>query len=299
MIEGRVPEISEWRRWPVVLQRAVPEQLVDEGRYRSWCRVPVETRLYQLRENDKAGSAIALDLPEPEYAPVIFDRARQTGDEVTVLLNGVEKVEPDFLARVKGLLPAGPDWRSDDLVSTWSTVNSGIGFHAGHEDGYVVQCQGARRWRVWDKTTLSGAYLRFLMGEGTDEYAVVPERPTKTAPIIDVTLEPGDALYIPANFPHEGVTTRESISLSVAWRGFSAFTLLRRFYGNDVLSSMTELARVDRNWFELLADPPVAADVVAHLVAEAAAVVDLDALGVTGPELRRRMTKRLVVTGSL
>jgi 50S ribosomal protein L16 3-hydroxylase len=45
-------------------------------------------------------------------------------------------------------------------------------------------------------------------------------------PIIDVELLPGDILYIPPGFPHDGVTLEESMSFSVGFRAKSACDML-------------------------------------------------------------------------
>ena len=48
----------------------------------------------------------------------------------------------------------------------------------------------------------------------------------KTSPLLDVILNPGDVLYVPPFFPHEGVTQEESISIAFAWKGITYFHLL-------------------------------------------------------------------------
>ena len=256
-------------------------------------------RLYQRREAMKAGSAVAVHLPTPELAPRVFEQAAAHGEDVTVLINHVERVAEEFCDQVRAQLPAGPAWRSDDVVSTLSAPQSGIGFHAGHEDGFVVQLAGSRRWRVWHRCVLKSNYLRFLLGEGLNEYEVVPERP-ESAPLIDTELRPGDILYIPAEFPHEGITLEESISMSIAWRGFSPFTLIRRYYGTEVLSEMEQRAKVNMHYFDLLPDPPPElSDIPSYLVARVCERVDIAEIGLNEKALCARIERRYASLGTI
>ena len=50
--------------------------------------------------------------------------------------------------------------------------------------------------------------------------------PTPAVRIIDTELLPGDILYIPPGFPHDGVTLEESMSFSVGFRAKSACDML-------------------------------------------------------------------------
>ena len=104
-------------------------------------------------------------------------------------------------------------------MATFSHTGAGIGYHAGTEDGFVVQMQGRREWNVWEQSVLTEDYRHALCGSMRDVAA--DARPT-AEPLLRCTLTPGDALYIPALFPHEGVTLETSLSLSLAWRGLSA-----------------------------------------------------------------------------
>lgn len=287
-----------WRTHPAVRRAQLFDLAVTRSTFDGWCTPPVTVRLYQRREAEKAGSAVAVLLPDPTMAPRVFDGARFSGEDVTVLINGVEKVDETTVGEIGSCLLSGPDWRLDDAVSTLSSAGSGIGFHAGHEDGFIVQLAGKRRWRVWHRDVLDDTYLHFLLGKGNNEYEVVPERPN-SRPLIDTTLEPGDALYIPAMFPHEGITLEESISFSFAWRGFSPFTLLRRYFGSEILESLESAAATNTNYFAMLPDPPLPdVSIPDFLTASVAALVDVSQeLGLSLDELRSRLRWRLSSEG--
>ena len=67
---------------------------------------------------------------------------------------------------------------------------------------------GSRRWRVGDKLP---------MRQFCPHPALLHVDPFP--PIIDEDLEPGDILYIPPGFPHDGFTHETALNYSVGFRG--------------------------------------------------------------------------------
>ncbi|HZD71839.1 MAG TPA: cupin domain-containing protein [Actinomycetes bacterium] len=79
-------------------------------------------------------------------------------------------------------------------VNAYITPRSsrGLGLHADGHDVFVLQVHGRKRWEVYQP------------GPGRD-----PRAPGRR--LLDVTLEPGDCLYVPLGFPH-AVWTEQSAS---------------------------------------------------------------------------------------
>ena len=213
-----------WRKQPAIYRGHAPSTRLDQIRSDclvSWARPPARARIFVADETGVPGGSVAREIPSPELASQIYAQFRDQ-EPVTLLLNHVERTD----VRVRELqqsfrIPYA--WRLDNAVATFSTAASGIGYHAGHEDGFIVQVAGIRRWRVWSKALLSPEYLRYLL-RGDTGLPVEP-RPSAT-PLVNCTLLPGDTLYIPALFPHEGVTQEDSISLSLGWKGISTYHAL-------------------------------------------------------------------------
>ncbi len=111
-----------------------------------------------------------------------------------------------------------PHWRLDDLMVSFATPGGGVGPHIDWYDVFICQGSGKRNWRVGDK----GQHR---------EYAAHPALLHVDAfdAIIDVELMPGDILYIPPGFPHDGITLETSLSFSVGFRTHSAVSLLSGF----------------------------------------------------------------------
>src|SRR5476651_906560 len=101
-----------------------------------------------------------------------------------------------------------PDWRLDDLMISYSVPGGGVGPHIDQYDVFIIQGMGSRRWRVGDKLPLR---------QFCPHPALLHVEPF--TPIIDEDLEPGDILYIPPGFPHDGFTHETAMNYSVGFRG--------------------------------------------------------------------------------
>ncbi|RUO25674.1 hypothetical protein CWE09_02795 [Aliidiomarina minuta] len=108
-----------------------------------------------------------------------------------------------------------PDWRIDDLMVSYSTIGGGVGPHLDQYDVFIIQGEGQRRWQI---------------GERGEYTSVVPHPDLKQIngfkADIDVILEPGDMIYIPAGFPHSGDSLKPSMNYSVGFRAPTQAELL-------------------------------------------------------------------------
>ncbi len=113
-----------------------------------------------------------------------------------------------------------PRWRLDDVMVSYATPGGGVGPHIDLYDVFICQGSGRRRWRVGDLGPHKefSAHPALLHTEAFD-------------PIIDVELLPGDILYLPPGYPHDGVTLEPSMSFSVGYRTASA---------KDMVSAMAD-----------------------------------------------------------
>ncbi|MFG1172940.1 JmjC domain-containing protein [Erwiniaceae bacterium CAU 1747] len=111
-----------------------------------------------------------------------------------------------------------PDWRTDDLMISFSVPGGGVGPHFDQYDVFIIQGTGRRRWRVGEKTELKQhcPHPDLLQVEPFDA-------------IIDEEMEPGDILYIPPGFPHEGYSLENALNYSVGFRAPSGRELISSF----------------------------------------------------------------------
>jgi 50S ribosomal protein L16 3-hydroxylase len=99
-----------------------------------------------------------------------------------------------------------PDARLDDLMISFATDNGGVGPHFDSYDVFLLQAQGKRRWRIGaqqDLTLVDGVPLKILAN-------FTPEQ--------EFVLEPGDMLYLPPQYAHDGVAEGECMTYSIGFR---------------------------------------------------------------------------------
>lgn len=111
-----------------------------------------------------------------------------------------------------------PEWRMDDLMVSYSVPGGGVGPHLDQYDVFIIQGAGRRRWRVGEKQPM-------------EQHRPHPDL-LQVAPfdaIIDEELMPGDILYIPPGFPHEGYSLETSLNYSVGFRAPNARELISHF----------------------------------------------------------------------
>lgn len=119
-----------------------------------------------------------------------------------------------------------PDARLDDLMLSWASPGGGVGPHVDSYDVFLLQVQGRRRWRVGhaaDTRFVEGAPLKLLR---------------HFDPVHDWLLEPGDMLYLPPNWGHDGVAEGgDCMTCSIGFRAPAAqelaHDLLQRLADDD------------------------------------------------------------------
>jgi ribosomal protein L16 Arg81 hydroxylase len=275
-----------WRKRPVLIRNAAPaDRLAGFGLDKV---MGIVARLAHMRVfvSDEGGAAPrtpAARLVPNDKAPAIFQQLAGSSLKYTVLLNKVETVDADVRA-VRDAMQVPHRWREDDIVLTYSSVGSGIGYHAGHEDAIIVQAAGRRHWRVWPAEAVEDEDRKRILISARGDYSALERRGYE--PLIDCELRAGDALYIPPFCPHQGVTLKDSISIALGWRGVAYFHLLGAC--SDLITHPDDapVEALAAPFFELVPDAgpggpdpaKAAASIVSRLKALGCAVADEGAL---------------------
>jgi 50S ribosomal protein L16 3-hydroxylase len=140
----------------------------------------------------------------------------------TLLVQGVDLHVPaahELLCRFRFV----PDARLDDLMVSYASDGGGVGAHVDSYDVFLLQVHGRRRWRVGpaaDAAFVEGLPLKVL---------------ARFDPTHDWLLEPGDMLYLPPGWGHDGTAEGECMTCSIGFRAPSAAELAR-----DVLQRAAE-----------------------------------------------------------
>lgn len=99
-----------------------------------------------------------------------------------------------------------PDARLDDLMISWATDGGGVGPHFDSYDVFLLQAQGQRRWRI-------GRQKDLALQEGVPLKILANFQPEQ-----EFVLEPGDMLYLPPRYAHDGIAEGECQTYSIGFR---------------------------------------------------------------------------------
>ena len=143
----------------------------------------------------------------------------------TMLVQGVNHVLPQAADLLKHFSFI-PHARLDDLMVSYAPKGGGVGPHFDSYDVFLLQGSGHRRWQISeqaDRTLVAGAPLRILRNFMAEQEWI---------------LEPGDMLYLPPHWAHNGVAEDDCMTYSIGFRTPSYQELGEQFlvYLQDNLS---------------------------------------------------------------
>ena len=99
-----------------------------------------------------------------------------------------------------------PDARLDDVMVSYATDGGGVGPHFDSYDVFLLQAHGQRKWRIGRQKDLSlqpGVPLKILQNFEAEE---------------EFVLNPGDMLYLPPKYAHDGIAQGECMTWSIGFR---------------------------------------------------------------------------------
>jgi 50S ribosomal protein L16 3-hydroxylase len=238
-----------WQRKPLLIRNAIPglkgvvqapELLALAG------RSDVESRLVWRRRG-------AWRMRHGPFSRT--ELARLPKRNWTILVQGLNFESPaaDALLKRFRFIPYA---RLDDVMVSYAVPGGGVGPHFDSYDVFLLQGPGRRRWSVSgqrDRELDPQAPLKILRNfRAEDEWL----------------LEPGDMLYLPPGWAHEGVALEPGFTYSIGFRAPSQQEIAREF-----LAFLQDRVQLDG----LYADPGMkpqrhAAEVPERMVRHAAAV---------------------------
>jgi len=188
-----------WQKKPLLIRQAIPNMkpLIDRASLLDMVEnEDVESRLI-VRQGEKwtlkKGPLNRKSLP-PLKKP-----------DWTVLIQGVD-LHNDAVHSLLQQFRFVPDARLDDLMISYATEGGGVGPHFDSYDVFLLQAQGQRKWRI-------GRQEKFELQEG------VPLKILKTfKPEAEFLLNPGDMLYLPPGYAHDGIAVGECMTYSIGFK---------------------------------------------------------------------------------
>ena len=190
-----------WHKKPLLIRQAIPNftpLLSAEALFDLAARDDVESRLVS-----RSGRGGGWELQHGPFAALPGPMARSAA--WTLLVQGINLHDDaaDTLLRQFRFIS---DTRLDDMMISYATDAGGVGPHVDSYDVFLLQAHGRRRWRISaqrDLTLVEGLPLKVLRN-------FVPEQ--------EFVLEPGDMLYLPPHYAHDGVAIGECMTYSIGFR---------------------------------------------------------------------------------
>jgi 50S ribosomal protein L16 3-hydroxylase len=204
LLGGLSPQVfmkRHWQKKPLVIRQAITQ----------FKPLLVRAELFDLAAHDHVESRLVVQgtakgqwrmktgpLPRRALPPV-----KQAN--WTLLVQGMD-LHHDGVRALMDQFRFVPDARLDDVMISYATAGGGVGPHFDSYDVFLLQAQGRREWKIGrqkDLTLQTGVPLKILANFEPEETFV---------------LEPGDMLYLPPRWAHDGVALDECMTYSIGFR---------------------------------------------------------------------------------
>ena len=199
-----------WQKKPLLVRQAVPGfrcELERRALFALAGRDDVESRL--VTAGDAPGRA-AWKLRHGPFGARALPPLKRPG--WTLLVQGVD-LHVTAVRQLRDRFRFIAEARLDDVMVSYASDGGGVGPHFDSYDVFLFQAHGRRRWSYGLQKDLS-------------LHADVPLKLLRNfEPEHEVVLEPGDMLYLPPRYAHDGVAVGECMTWSVGFRAPGAGTL--------------------------------------------------------------------------
>ena len=210
-----------WQKKPLLIRQAVPN-----------VQSPVtRSELFELAARDDVDSRLIVQAEHGwamRYGPLTRRQLPPLSRAGwTLLVQGLNLHVPAAHALLSKFRFV-PDARLDDLMISYASDAGGVGPHFDSYDVFLLQVQGRRRWRI---------------GRMTDA-TLQPDVPLKILanfkPEQEFVLEPGDMLYLPPRWAHDGVAEGECMTCSIGFRAPNDAELVREILQRTLETDTSE-----------------------------------------------------------
>ena len=188
-----------WQKKPLLVRQAIPQfapPVLRTELFALAAQEGVESRLVQLVKG-------AWKLRHGPFNRRALPALQQP--DWTLLVQGVD-LHNDAVHALMQQFRFVPEARLDDLMISYASNGGGVGPHFDSYDVFLLQAHGRRRWRIGrqkDLTLRDDIPLKVLAQFEPEE---------------EFVLEPGDMLYLPPRYAHDGIAEGECMTYSIGFR---------------------------------------------------------------------------------
>lgn len=207
-----------WQKKPLLVRQAIPgfvPPLQRAALFDLAGQDGVESRLVQqtrgawkLRQGPFARRALP-SLKQPDW---------------TLLVQGVD-LHDQGAHQLMQQFRFVPEARLDDLMISYASHGGGVGPHFDSYDVFLLQAHGRRRWRI-------GRQKNLALKDGIPLKVLAQFEPEE-----EFVLEPGDMLYLPPRYAHDGIAEGECMTYSIGFRAPA-----REELANELLARLSDEA---------------------------------------------------------
>jgi 50S ribosomal protein L16 3-hydroxylase len=199
LLGGLTPEQflrNYWQKKPLLIRQAIP----------GFAPLLLRDELFKLAENDEVESRVITHFDQHwqmHSGPHELPSVKRKG--WTLLVQGVNLHNEAVNALLRQFRFI-PDARLDDVMISYASDTGGVGPHFDSYDVFLLQAHGQRRWRISAQKDLSlvkGMPLKILQNFEAEQ---------------EFILEPGDMLYLPPHYAHDGIAIGECMTYSIGFR---------------------------------------------------------------------------------
>jgi len=209
LLGGLSPQVflrRHWQKRPLLVRRAFPgfrSVIGKRALFALAARSDVESRLVE-RVKDRAGRGGGRWRVTQGPLPAA-SLARAGARSWTLLVNGVN-CHSEAAERLLRRFSFVPQARLDDLMVSYAAPGGGVGPHFDSYDVFLLQGEGRRVWRLARARRFElvpGTPLKLIAGFAAEQ---------------EILLEPGDLLYLPPGWGHDGVALDACFTCSIGFR---------------------------------------------------------------------------------
>ena len=188
-----------WQKKPLLIRQAIPQfaGLLDPKQLvKLACEEDAQARLVSYKRGK-------WHLQQGPFEAADLTALGKTA--WSILVQGVNHTLPQAAELLKRFSFI-PHTRLDDLMVSYAPKGGGVGPHFDSYDVFLLQGSGHRRWQIsaqHDHTLIADAPLRILKN-------FTPEH--------EWVLNPGDMLYLPPHWAHNGIAEDDCMTYSIGFR---------------------------------------------------------------------------------
>jgi 50S ribosomal protein L16 3-hydroxylase len=198
-----------WQKKPLLIRNAIPH----------FNNFLTKKNIIDLSANENAQARLVSFEKNKwslAYSPFKKREIAKTNTCATLLIQNINHFFPEARHLLK-LFNFIPYARLDDLMVSYAPDGVGVGPHFDSYDVFLLQGDGKRKWEISkqrNRQLVEDVPLRILKNFKAQQEWI---------------LEPGDMLYLPPKYAHNGIAIGESITYSIGFRAPSHHELANEF----------------------------------------------------------------------